>query len=317
MNRRKFIFYSSLFLTGSTFGLYKLYFNYNYNIISGTKNGSLFINNLKNSTKLIDIHENIYSMTYSPDNKKVIIGSNKGNIYIYSLNPVKLESTIDVTSTKIRELSFSPDGTKIAVGADDNIVYIYSIHNDKLYTKINNANGNIWSIEFISNNSTIAYSSNDGNIYVHNIITDDLVTKINGSKSTIYTLDISSDGTKIVYGDTYGNVYIYSTLDWTKIREYNESSDAILSLSFSPNNSYLLYGSRDRNLYIQSSKSSRLIKKIDTDKIVYDVSFYIADKFIICGLSDSILQIYNTNNWSLEKEINHNSGDIYAITTMN
>ena len=60
----------------------------------------------------------LYTMTVSPDGKRLAAGSEDGMVSVWQLAPLKRLSQDEVLDDSVRALAFSPDGQQIAVGGD-------------------------------------------------------------------------------------------------------------------------------------------------------------------------------------------------------
>ena len=69
--------------------------------------------------------DNVKSVAYSPDGKKIVSGSNDGTIKIWDANTGQCLKTLKGHSGDVWSVAFSPDGTKIISGSWDDTIKIW------------------------------------------------------------------------------------------------------------------------------------------------------------------------------------------------
>jgi WD repeat-containing protein 61 len=83
----------------------------------------------------------LWTVTFSPDSKFVISGSNDGKISMYSVETGKVEQVLDPQNGKFTlSLAYSGDGKFIASGALDGIINIFDVQAGKVVQTLEGIN---------------------------------------------------------------------------------------------------------------------------------------------------------------------------------
>ena len=217
--------------------------------------------------------ERFLSLSFSPDGKQIVAGSDDGKLYLWNLRdkPIKEPKILPSNRiTKIRSLSFSPDSKQIVAGSDDGMLYLWNLQNKP-----------------IKKSKSL------------------LIDK----DTEILSVGFSPDGKQIVAGSDDGMLYLWNLQDKPikepKILPSNRITK-IRSLSFSPDGKQIAAGSDDGMLYLWNLQNKPIKKSksllIDKDTEILGVGFS-PDGNQITGSADGILRLWKLKNKPDDKPI--------------
>ena len=87
---------------------------------------------LSRQAGVVDKHDNVFDVAFSPDAERIAASGNDGRIMIWSVKNQRLMQTIDVDTRLVYSVSFSPDGKWILATCGDNSLRVFDIASQKL-----------------------------------------------------------------------------------------------------------------------------------------------------------------------------------------
>lgn len=184
----------------------------------------------------------IFSVSYSPDNKKIAFGGSDSVVYVYEIPNPKPLFKLRGHKSEIAAVAFSPDGKTIVSGGKDKRIRFWDAltgnllkesigHSDPVITVAYSRDGKtlmsadggniiLWnssskteskifrnpsgcqSVAFSPDGNSLIAGNRDKSIKFWNIATGKVEKSFNGFLSSITALEISADRNKIVFGGT-------------------------------------------------------------------------------------------------------------------
>lgn len=233
------------------------------------RNSNIIIWNVgkKEIVKEIEIVGNINSISWSPDNKFVLLAS-KEEVSIYKINKwSKLEKANHLEGYLS---SWSPDGNYLALGTDK--LNIWNTNNWELINELEQVSGPLRTIDWSPDGKFISYSGIDQTtLHLWNFKTKEYELAL-GSPNTVASVEWSADGDYLALYDSivpmHGTVYIYETSQWGKpIWELTGMPGSVrysdnFGLAWSPNSRYLAISGRGET-YLWDNQENKFIESIE------------------------------------------------------
>ncbi len=183
--------------------------------------------------------ERVNSITFSPDGKYLVSGSDDFTMKLWDVSGKRHLSTLshvtDRYRAQIKTVAFSPDGQKIVSAGLH--VKIWDIHTLREITTIRHQEW-IFAVAFSYDGKYLAYGDTSGQISVRNIQTQQDVTQFRGDADSITALKFSPDDQFLASGGFNGSVKLWKLPNWSLIGTL-PTAGTVTALSFSPDSSIL------------------------------------------------------------------------------
>ena len=198
-----------------------------------------------------------------------VVGSEDGNVSLYSLESNSFEKFLTRTSLPIRDIALSPDGKWCAVASDELTVKIVSLEDETVVRRLKDHNKPTKHLSFDPKGSLLALSCTDGVVYVYSLSSDqpELIRKVDG---VIGTMETDADGSCQVAWHPDGRAFavptptreiqVVSKNDWEKQRAFADGHEGeITAISWSPNGALLATAGKDRKILIWETKTQTVV----------------------------------------------------------
>ena len=207
----------------------------------------------------------IFCVTFTPDNKNIIIGSFK-YIYFFNIKNNKITNKIDIGNIWARSIKFSPDGNYLGI-AGGNEVQIYNVkNNNDLINKLLGKNIELKKLSFYK------------------------------LQTYVYSIDFSNDSQYFAFGCDNGEVYLYRTIDGFFMWSKKIYSSLIWSVAFS-NSGFFAVAGRDKDIILLDIKTGNIVKILSTDcNENFSVVFSYNDKYLASSGKDAKIRVWNCKN---------------------
>jgi len=148
----------------------------------------------------------LHGVEFSADGKKLAVGDEAGEIYIWDASSNTLIRKLDtVTKTSITKVAFSPNGEQLLVNSSDNCARIYEVSNGKLKAILGGFAGIARFVSYSPDGENIAVGSYDGRVKLYTSAGEylrTLVTSHTENNGRLFDMDFSPNG-EYIYATVY------------------------------------------------------------------------------------------------------------------
>lgn len=270
---------------------------------------------------------------YSPDGKKLVVGSDIG-LWIYDALTGKLEGHPKQNIGQVNALAFSRDGKYLASGGNSNpVIQVLDMHTGVYHTlhlpisrTINfKPHKSVHALTFSRGGTTLISVDETGYVTHWDVLTGRILTKYHTDHDTWgNTLTLNNYGTLFARG--YGDGEIWLRDPWTnkleaKLRGHkpffgkSKKQSGVMSLAFSPDQKYLASGSMDKTLRVWKTKRHRKHATFEGHTgWVTAITFSPDSKSVASGCTDNIVRVWDTQQKRELAALNGHTNTIVALT---
>jgi hypothetical protein len=211
---------------------------------------------------LVETQDVVFSVAFSPDNKKIATAGADRTIRIFEVETGKLLSQIEDHADWIFAVAWSADGKRLASASRDKTAKVFDVvKKESLVTFPAHAQP-VYTVSFTPDGKGIATGGEDNRIRVWNPDNDGkAVRDISGFGGTVFKLRYSPDGKSLVACSGDKAVGVYS-LTGSQIRKLQGHNDWIYSLAISRDGKTVASGSWDGEVKLWNLADGKLIRSL-------------------------------------------------------
>ncbi|PAV22987.1 nucleotide-binding-oligomerization-domain like receptor [Pyrrhoderma noxium] len=249
--------------------------------------------------------------TFSPDRKSVVFGDDRGRIRVWNVDTGEQNGgPLKGHTGTVTCLSFSSDGKYLASGSYDGTVVIWGMDSRRVKTgPLRVSNRMVVAVSFSSCGNKLVSGSEDKTILVWDVSTGEVLRKII-CKDTVCSVTYSPNGHLILAGGK-GLLSMWNVADDTaapKVFQVNEGG-CILQASFSPDGSrFATAGDDDIRIWDASWGMEETQTALEERELITSISLSPGGKFIVSGLWDGSICLWNSDTGELVKELKLRNG---------
>ncbi|MBN1804316.1 MAG: protein kinase [Sedimentisphaerales bacterium] len=255
--------------------------------------------------KILSGHtDEIRSLAFSPDSKKIITGSTDGTIKIWDIGTGIESTTIHGHKEGILAISLSrPDGKRIISSGRDNVIKVWDTGTGKELLSIpeaHNGLGFIYSVAFSPDNRYICSGGWDQTIKMWDAATGENVLNFRGHDGWILSIEFSLDGRQIVSsGGGDGTIKVWDVTENHEITKLSGHHSSISSIAFSQDGERLVSGSQNGMVKLwnmMTCSEFMTLRSRQEENSIYSVAFSPDGRYVAAGGVAQTFQIWDTNS---------------------
>ncbi|MBI5324289.1 MAG: choice-of-anchor D domain-containing protein [Ignavibacteriae bacterium] len=258
----------------------------------------------------------VNSVAFSPDDTKLVSGSNDNTVKLWDIitgNPVK---TISGHTDDIKCVAFSPDNTKLASASEyyDKTIKLWDVDSGSEIKTLIGHTERIYSIAFSPNSTFLASGSDDRTIKLWNIFTGNVEKTFSGHSYGITSIAYSPDGTKLVSGSFDHTIKIWDINSGNLINTFLGHLVIVISVVFSTDGTMLASCSGDSTIKIWDFNSGTIIKTLTGKNFApTSIAFNPNGSILASGCTDSTIKIWDINSGTIIKTLTGHNGRISTV----
>ncbi len=292
----------------------------NYFIVSGADDKTIRVwdvsnMNKRNSNQLFVLYghvDAIKSVSFSPDNKKIVSASCDGTVRIWDSGIWERGYILYRHNSFANSIALSPDETYIASASYDHNICLWDLQNRTLSVLPPYHNKNINAISFSPDGKKMVSASADKTIIIWDIDKKDSIRVLrDGHWLEIHNASFSPDGKKVVSSSMDNNVIVWDLLH-NKYKKIAKHGDEVFYARFSPDGKYIATASEDRTIKYVNAQNGNTIKTFSGHiDDVNSVEFSHDGHYLVSASSDKTIRIWDISN---NKEIHKFEGHKAKVT---
>ena len=208
------------------------------------------------------IAERVYSLDFSPDGNKIVVGSGissrSGQILVFDFKTGKLDKSFDeVHSDVVYGVEFSKDGAYIASCSADKFVRVTDLKSGEIIRNLEGHSHYVMDLSWHRNGRTLVSASADNLVKVWDTSTGQKQKDIRVSNKAATSVDFIPYSNKFVTSGGDNSLSYFQT-DGKKLRSYNKISDYMIRARTDNEGSIVVAGGQDGSLKIWNLINGKL-----------------------------------------------------------
>ncbi len=239
--------------------------------------------------------ENVRTLTFSANSKRLIAGGDMGSVSVYDLTNGDIWN-LPSHPAKITSLAMSYDNRFLASASDDGAFSIYDFQESKTL-KLNGQPGLVKDVAFSPTGRIFATGNDDGKISLWDIGSREKLQILAGREEVkVLSLHFSPDGRLLAAGYTDNTAILWNTETGNLVHHLNGHTDWLRALAFSEDGKTIATGSYDRTVRTWDVTTGKpKLTLLPNKDWVTDIHYSPDGKYIIAGVAQGYAIVYDAN----------------------
>jgi WD40 repeat protein/serine/threonine protein kinase len=204
--------------------------------------------------------ERVVTAAFSPDSRRVAIGSFDRAVRVWDTSTGKLVYTIDTTTNGVSSIQFSPDGKRIVIGGSySRSAMIHDTESGALMNTIEGVRDRDSYIAINHDATLLVAASEDNLAHVWDTRNGTRLATLNSPGTVITRALFSPDGRRVVTGSSDSVARVWDARSGQLLKELRGHKSAIRSISFSSDGRKIATGSLDGTGIVWDATSYTLV----------------------------------------------------------
>ena len=289
------------------------------NVISGSEDKiirlwDIFTGQILRKIKCVD---EVYSLTYSPDERFILAGGQKW-MSMWNIADDEVKPKVFRVDRPVYRVSFSPDGSRFVFGSDGfNAIQIWdaSWSDEETEAATIEEQGPITSISLSPSSELIVTASQDGSIYLWNVHKGEVAKRLKYSYSVNSVTFSPTNKQLIAFGSDDNTVQLWDIKTDESV-QIGKHKDSVSSVVFSPTKGkHVASGSGDETICIwnvERRDSAVNILKGHKDYVLA-VAYSPDGTRLVSGSRDCSVCIWNPETGRLLSTLNGHLDDVISV----
>ncbi|KAG9072005.1 hypothetical protein KI688_006224 [Linnemannia hyalina] len=253
--------------------------------------------------------ENILSVAFSPDSRRIVSGDLKGMVRLWDCTSGEELLAMEGHAIPVYSLEYSPCGNRIAAVSGCTIRLWDSLTGECVFV-LEGHTDSVRSVRFSPDGQQLVSGSWDGTIRFWNSGTGEPVSVLSLTCGRVECLAISPGGRWIASGHDGGNVRLWDMVSGSPGLVLQGRAECVGGIAFSPNGQFIATA-MDRRVMLWDASTGDLISTFDGhSKSVTGVTFSPDDLIIASGSNDQTLRLWEASSGPSRIATQNQIGDV-------
>jgi WD40 repeat protein len=154
----------------------------------------------------------VNSVTFSPDGKQAISGSNDKTIKLWDIVSGRVIRTFSGHSDRVNSVTFSPDGRQAVSGSDDKTIKLWDVASGSVIRTFSGHTSYVRSVAFSPDGRQVISGSDDKTIKLWDVASGGVIRTFSGHSRSVRSVAFSPDGRQVI-----SCCYVWGSDDMFKI----------------------------------------------------------------------------------------------------
>eukprot|EP01124_Arcella_intermedia_P006950 TRINITY_DN1421_c0_g1_i1.p1 TRINITY_DN1421_c0_g1~~TRINITY_DN1421_c0_g1_i1.p1 ORF type:complete len:2329 (+),score=518.76 TRINITY_DN1421_c0_g1_i1:65-7051(+) len=243
----------------------------------------------------------VNSVTFSPDDKKIVVGTWDGKIKEFEIENGTLVSTLTGHKKSVQTVAYEPSGNHMVSGGLDNSLMLWDAQAGKLIAELTKHGKQVTSVAYTTDGSHVLSSSADATtrVWQANLGRQRKVVKIKDAYMNCCTYDPTSDE-RLATGSSDCLVHIWDITEGTIKVTFEGHTRPVIACEYSFDGKYLATGSEDGVLIVWDVEKGEKIHTLPGHTAsITSISWSPNDHRFASGSDDFTIRIWDAKKGAL------------------
>ncbi|KAI6031152.1 WD40-repeat-containing domain protein [Pisolithus microcarpus] len=260
-----------------------------------------------------DVHDNVTSLSISPDGKHVAFGAIDGTLTLWHVDRRRhVCAPINAHQSIINSVCYSSDGRLTASASDDETIGLWdAITGQSLWSAFTSHADGVLIVGFMTDSRTVISLSRDRVVLVWKATTGEVERQFRISLDTRSLATLSSDGKKLLAAHM-GGITVWNTVTMESTMTIRLSGPMVLCMALSQDSVKVAFGMADKSIHIRDLENDEAHSpRLDgcTDLPLH-VAWSSDGRTVSSVAEDATLRVWNVESRTCMSENHHTMGPI-------
>jgi WD40 repeat protein len=258
--------------------------------------------------------ENIISVTFSPDAKRLATGDTNGDICLWQVADGQRGLSCKGHAGGILSVAFSPDGQMLVSGSYDHTVRLWDVTTGQCLNVLEGHTLWVWSVCWSPDGKTVASGAVDGTIRLWDVATGECLRVLEDGSASILSVAFSPDGNTLVSGSIDHQVRLWDAGIGRCVKICQGHTRWVWSVAFSPDGKTVASGSEDHTVRVWDVTTGHCVKICQGHtNWIWSVAFSPDGQLLASGSTDHTVKLWDTHTGHCLKTLQGHISWIWSV----
>jgi len=256
----------------------------------------------------------VRAIAWSPDNKKILTGSDDGTARIWDITTGTTLYIFRGQQGMVRTVAWSPNGENVLIGGADNMARIWNVRTGKESQTLQGHTNWVSSVAWNRAETRVLTGSYDGTARIWDVLTGRVLRSVQVQDSAIRAVAWSPDEAHILAGSDDGITRIWDTSTGAEAGKLEGHTLVVSSVAWSPDGRQILTGSGDGTARIWDATTGVELRTLRGHlDWVWSVAWSPDGQHIVTGSFDGTARIWDTATGSTLHVFSGHAAKIWSV----
>lgn len=259
------------------------------------------------------VFSRVLSVTFSPDARKLAIGTSSGNIHIWQLLDCRQLAAWRAHTDWVRSVRFHPDGSLLVSVSDDGTIGIWDAISGILLRRLYRHSGRVLSVDVSADGELLASGGQDHRVRLWKLSTGECLREFTGHSKWIQSLTFHPNGNTLASTSSDGLICLWDISSGECINSFKDGTPFVFSVAFAPEGNVLASGGYHLQTWdFQSGRCIQIFLGHAAD--VRTVAFSPDGSILASGGQDNTVRTWNVHTGQVTNVFDEHTENVLSIS---
>lgn len=243
--------------------------------------------------KLQGHHDPVRTVLYSPQDGRIISGSENGDVLVW--NETTSQRLVHVDAGGLLCVAVSANGKRIATACFEDAVRVWNGETAKHLFSLERRSFGSHCVAFSPDDRFLVSGDRDKTLRVWDASDGSFIRSLDGHADVVRSVAFGTKPNQLVTGSLDGTVKVWDMNTWEVQRTLRGHGDGVTGVAVSATGDWIVSSSFDASLRMWDARTGELVRMLNGHRgLVWDVAMSHDGKWIVSAGSDGTIRVWDT-----------------------